>query len=268
MAYTTLTSIALLTVSGISTTPNCKEKLNQFRLVTQSLNSDCPLTKTNIATCCDLIAYHISKPIPATYDVDCCWCDAPFEAAKAYCDPYEGWTVIQRRKDGSEEFNRPWTEYEKGFGDLDGEFWYGLKAMNCLTQKGQWELRVDFEFPNKTRSYLHYNVFRVGSASEEYPLTISGFTGITPTDPFSTQTLDGQKFTTFDKDNDKWNDVNCAGKWGSNNGSGGWWHSNCWHINLNNQYNPGQSGFLYLDYTWYNPKWIEMKMRPVNCMKL
>ena len=63
-------------------------------------------------------------------------------------------------------------------------FWYGLKAMNCLTQTGQWELRIDFEFPNKTKSYLHYNVFRVGSASEEYPLTIS-------------------EFTTQDNDNDK-----------------------------------------------------------------
>ena len=82
--------------------------------------------------------------------------------------------MIQRRKDGSVDFNRPWSDYEKGFVDLNGEFWYSL---NCLTQTGQWELRVDFEFKNKTRSYLHYNVFKVGSATDEYPLTISGFTG-------------------------------------------------------------------------------------------
>ena len=37
---------------------------------------------------------------------------------------------------------------------------------------------------NLTRSYLHYNTFSVGTESEEYPLTIGGFTGITPTDPF------------------------------------------------------------------------------------
>ena len=82
-------------------------------------------------------------------------------------------------------FNRPWSDYEKGFGDLNGELWYGLKLINCLTQTGQWELKVDFEFQNKTRSYLHYNKFKVGSATNEYPLTVGGFTGITPTDPFA-----------------------------------------------------------------------------------
>ena len=79
--------------------------------------------------------------------------------------------MTQRRTDGSVDFNRPWSDYEKGFGDLNGEFWYGLKSLNCLTQTGQWEMRVDFEFENKTRSYLHYNVFKVGSATDEYPLT-------------------------------------------------------------------------------------------------
>ena len=53
---------------------------------------------------------------------------------------------------------RPWSDYEKGLGDLNGEIWYGLKAINC---------RIDFEFKNKTRSYLHYNVFKVGKGSEE-----------------------------------------------------------------------------------------------------
>ena len=128
--------------------------------------------------------------------------------------------MIQRRVDGSEDFNRPWSDYEKGFGYLNGEFWYGLKAINCLTQVGQWELRIDFEFKNKTRSYLHYNVFKVGSASEEYPLTISGFTGITPTDPFSTHPHSGRKFSTYDNDNDK-HGVNCATKLNSAKGNGG-----------------------------------------------
>ena len=127
-------------------------------------------------------------------------CGGQFSIVDMYCDTETadgGWTVIQRRKDGSVDFNRPWSDYEKGFGDLNGEFWYGLKAMNCLTQTGQWELRVDFEFQNKTRSYLHYNVFKVGSASDEYPLTISGFTGITPTDPFVTRRHNSMKFSTY-----------------------------------------------------------------------
>ena len=248
--------ISLFT-TGITATPYCDQQLKLFRLVTKTLNRKCPLATTNIATCCDLSAYHIPQPTPAVYKIDCCWCDAPFEAAKVYCDPCGGWTVIQRRKDGSENFNRPWADYEKGFGDLNGEFWYGLKAINCLTQTGQWELRVDFEFPNKTRSYLYYNMFRVGSASEEYPLTIGGFSGITPTDPFCTRPLNGLKFSTYDNENDKSTSTNC-GRFG------GWWHNNCWDINLNHEY--GSRDFIYLANTWYSPTWIEMKIRPLNCI--
>lgn len=53
-----------------------------------------------------------------------------------YCDQTlaaGGWTVIQRRgptKDGNSlfepmNFTRSWDEYREGFGDLDGEFWWG-----------------------------------------------------------------------------------------------------------------------------------------------
>ena len=130
----------------------------------------------------------------------------------------QGTTVqIQRRKDGSENFHRYWWEYQMGFGSLTGEFWFGLNALHCLISQGQWELRIDLKLTNGTIIYFPYNQFAVGPATEQYPLTISGFSGYT-TDPFNLHqlpptshafALNKMKFTTRDKDNDRWSH-NCA----------------------------------------------------------
>ncbi|CAH1775056.1 unnamed protein product, partial [Owenia fusiformis] len=55
--------------------------------------------------------------------------DPKFPAVKMRCyfDAEGDWTVIQTRTDGSLDFDRPWRDYSKGFGDLEGEFWWGLE---------------------------------------------------------------------------------------------------------------------------------------------
>ena len=163
-----------------------------------------------------------------------------------------GWIVIQRNKKGSlVNFNKNWTDYEKGFGDLNKEFWYGLQETNCLTQGGQWEMRVEYQFNNKTWSYLHYNQFSVGSASEEYPLTVGGFTGV-GTDWFNvkSETLNGMKFSTPDNDNDKYGG-NCAAYYRS-----GWWHDHCTWVDINNP-KPYLHGHILFS---------EMKICPKDCI--
>ena len=148
----------------------------------------------------------------------------------------DGWLSVQRnKKDGVNNFNKKWKDYEEGYGDLNGDkLWYGLKALNCFTETGQWELRIDFQFDNKTWSHLHYKQFKVGSSNAEYPLTIGGFTG--------TKSLNRMRLITTDNDNDQYGS-NCAAL-GS---SGGWWHNNCYYINPN--YQPPQ---VYLNSKWYN----------------
>ena len=183
-----------------------------------------------------------------------------------YCDTVTaggGWLVIQRRIDGSVDFNRYWSEYEEGFGNLPvddedttGEFWIGLRSLHCLTSQGHWELRIDYMLSNETKGYLSYHHFRVGPASDDYQLSISGFSGNT-TDPIIAgggYNLNGMKFTTRDRDNDK-RSCNCAG-------TGGWWYHHCSLILLNNRYN---HYFMNLNSQWYSFPFVELKIRPVNC---
>ena len=255
-----------LFTTGITANSYCDQQLKQLETATNNIKQNCSIDDFTIKTCCDVNAFDFFTS--AVYQMQC-WCGGLWSTTSVFCDTKTadgGWTVIQRRKEeGSVDFNRSWSDYEKGFGDLNGEFWYGLKNMNCLTQTGQWEMRVDFEFENKTRSYLHYNVFKVGSATDEYPLTIRGFTGITPTDPFSTHHHNGRKFTTYDNDNDKYSSENCASQAYGTKDNGGWWYNSCWNINLNVKYNSARLGFIKFASTWYNPRWIEMKIRPLNC---
>ena len=70
-----------------------------------------------------------------------------FNSADIYCDMSTttgGWIVIQRnKKDSLVNFNKNWTDYEKEFGDLNAELCYGLESVHCLTQRGQWEMRIE-----------------------------------------------------------------------------------------------------------------------------
>ena len=229
---------------------------------------------SSIKNCCNVAVKHhsfsINKNSSGVYNIiDFC---QQGTTVQGYCDTHTdggGWLVIQRRKDGSENFHRYWWEYEMGFGSLTGEFWFGLNALHCLTSQGQWELRIDLKLTNGTIIYLPYKKFAVGPATEQYPLTISGFTGYT-TDPFylhhtpdsDTGALNTMKFTTRNKDNDRWF-RNCAIPADHSGISGGWWYNRCAPIYPNNQYKHKYG--ISLNYQWHSPSFIEMKMRPKNC---
>ena len=224
---------------------------------------------SSIKNCCNVAVKHhyfsINKNSSGVYNIiDFC---QQGTTVQGYCDTLTdggGWLVIQRRKDGSENFHRFWWEYQMGFGSLTGEFWFGLNALHCLTSQGQWELRVDLKLTNGTIIYLPYNKFAVGPATEQYPLTISGFTGYT-TDPFFSHiqspspgdALNTMKFTTRDQDNDRW-PGNCA-----NSGRrSGWWYNHCAYMNANSyNYKYG----IYLNGQFYSLTFIEIKIRPKNC---
>ena len=227
-----------------------------------TFRSKCSPANITINNCCDLTGFPSNSTPSAVYQMKSCIvpCEASSFAtvtvsnAATYCDMTTsggGWIVIQRnRKDSVVSFNKNWEDFEKGFGDLNTEFWYGLTMIHCLTERGHWEMRVDYQFTNKSWSFFHYNQFSVGNASEEYPLTVGGFTGdgynqFMPTN--KNGDLNGMKFSTPDKGG-------CAANYKI-----GWWYNACFWININMQPPRGNNGGDRYLYT-------EMKIRPKDCI--
>ena len=241
-----ITKLVILTLSLLLV--NADQYCDNFIKQYSTFRNKCSLQSLTITSCCDL---RIVSSVSGVYKLN----KGTFNSADVYCDMNTttgGWIVIQRnKKDSSVNFNKNWTDYEKGFGDLNTEFWYGLESMHCLTQRGQWEMRVDYQKTDKTWSYLHYNQFSVGSASEKYLLIIGGFTGV-GSDPFAYHNK--MKFTTADNENDNWSGGNCATyvRYKS-----GWWYHTCRKVNLNKQPpEVNEQDVLF----------GEMKIRPKNCI--
>ncbi|XP_034653760.1 microfibril-associated glycoprotein 4 [Drosophila subobscura] len=187
------------------------------------------------------------------------------EPFPVFCDTRlagSGWTVIQRRQDGSENFYRSWSEYAQGFGDLSGEFFMGLERLHFLTLAEPYELFVHLEdFYGGTR-YARYEDFVIGNASASYPLAVLGKYSGDAGDSLSYQK--GMPFSTFDHD-----DLGhgCAMTY-----VGAWWYNDCQFSNLNGQYVDGGryeaklSGRGICWMTWmgydYGYKVSQMMIRP------
>ncbi|KAL3864310.1 hypothetical protein ACJMK2_006001 [Sinanodonta woodiana] len=169
-----------------------------------------------------------------------------------------GWTVFQRRVDGSVTFNRLWTDYKSGFGNKNTEYWLGLDNMHKLTSQGNVTLRIDLIVPGPPQrsAYAVYSKFTVGNESSKYILTVDGYSGNAGNDLYQ---HNGKKFSTTDNDNDELA-LNCAVEW-----HGGFWFKNCHPVNLNGLY---VSAGIWTGIIWKNLSgpyvsmtYTEMKLR-------
>ncbi|KDR19650.1 Protein scabrous [Zootermopsis nevadensis] len=171
-----------------------------------------------------------------------------------------GWVVVQRRVDGSEDFDRKWSEYATGFGSPSGEFWLGNEALHHLTADNCSSLRVDLRDIYGKNWVAEYDEFSVSGATDGYRLHVAGYRG-NASDALEYQNR--MQFSAVDSDRDISN-TNCAANY-----EGGWWFSHCQHANLNGRYNLGLTWFDASKNEWIAVAWSEMRVRRTSrCDKL
>lgn len=171
---------------------------------------------------------------------------APFET---WCS--NGSTLIQRRYNGSIEFNRKFSEYVHGFGNPASEYWLGLESMHQLSANNCTSMRIDMTDIYGGFWYAEYEYFYVGNDDSGYVLEVSGFNG-NASDAFEYQ--NHMEFSTIDRDRDISN-THCAANY-----EGGWWFSHCQHVNINGKYTLGLTWFDAVRNEWIAVSTSEMRM--------
>ncbi|XP_025099936.1 uncharacterized protein LOC112567460 [Pomacea canaliculata] len=176
---------------------------------------------------------------------------------RVWCDMYTaggGWTVIQRRRAyvwnpyDYVDFNRNWTEYANGFGDISGDFWLGLSAVNSLIGFFKvWRMRVDISAGIEGDYWAEYGGFMMASPRGGYRLYVWGNYSGTAGDGLKGSHMD--VFHTYDR--------NLYGCVSSSKGAWWYWRDCAARANLNS---PVDSEMFWADIGFLESS--EMKIRP------
>eukprot|EP00058_Branchiostoma_floridae_P013859 XP_002599347.1 hypothetical protein BRAFLDRAFT_199923 [Branchiostoma floridae] len=216
-----------------------------------------------LLTDCDEL-YNAAYRISGVYTIQPVRSRDPF---LVYCEMEDGtggWTVIQKRFNGSVDFARDWQTYKEGFGSRSGEFWLGNDKIYQLTNAKSYLLRIDLENWASDTVYAEYDSFYIEDEAAKYRLHVGTYSGTAGDGGKGLSYHDGRKFSTHDQDNDS-HATNCA----ADHGRGGWWYGGCDTVNLNQPYKHGGGGSESHGIEWeawtahkYSIKSSVMKIRP------
>jgi hypothetical protein len=134
---------------------------------------------------------------------------------RVYCDQTTsggGWMVFQRRVDGSENFDRDWSDYKEGFGNLEREFWLGNELVHEITSSKKHELLIEIKDFFGHLAYVSYGTFKIYSESNSYMIDVHEFLG----ENKYRNIRNKWKFSTRDKSHNS----SCA-----RSSKSGWWFS-------------------------------------------
>uniref|UniRef100_A0A2M4BVV1 Putative ficolin n=1 Tax=Anopheles marajoara TaxID=58244 RepID=A0A2M4BVV1_9DIPT len=191
----------------------------QLETTTSATTTQPAVTETPSYASCQDVPFKASEVYLIRINND----SSPF---KVYCEMESfggGWIVVQHRFDGSVDFYLDWDQYREGFGELDNEFWLGLERIHQLTTARAHEIVIEMKDFSDNYGYARYDQFKIESESEEYRLTIGGYSG-TAGDAMAHN--NNKVFQTKDRDAN-----NCA-----KSRKGAWWYDICTRSNLNGLY--------------------------------
>src|SRR6218665_257880 len=157
------------------------------------------------------------------------------------------WIVIQQRIDGKLSFNKNWTVYKRGFGNIDKNFWLGLEEMHQLTTNAPYRLRIELQaVKNDKWLSAEYDSFFITSELLGYALNVLGYVGdagdalngISPQNGMTFSTGTGGTYASIYDEYDYMHVSICAKGYTS-----GFWFNQCFDACLNCVYGTK-------DFTW------------------
>lgn len=94
---------------------------------------------------------------------------------QVYCEMKKGgWTrILNRINRLNSSFDRVWTDYKEGFGELTGNHWLGLKPMQLLTYQQQMSLRIEVSSDEKDEEFIEYPSFLIYPESQRFKMILS-----------------------------------------------------------------------------------------------
>jgi hypothetical protein len=161
-----------------------------------------------------------------------------------YCDMTRGgWTVVQKQFNGDVDFQRNYSDYINGFGNVSGDHWLGLDKIRALTTipGNTSSLRIDFELYTGERHYQLYADVSVDTPASSYKLHVTE----TPHDLSTLAAIwthsykgmyanNGRLFAAIDHDVSGYGCPSLVPHAGGE--GGGWWFAWCSLVNPNARY--------------------------------
>ena len=180
------------------------------------------------------------------------------------------WLTIQNRESNAIDFNRTWSEYRRGFGNVlnQTDFWIGNENLHRLTTTYPCRLRIELtDWYNETR-IATYETFRIADQRDGYRIHLSAYRGdIEPASKVDSKSCFSSKGNDLTAETNgmlrigfsRWHQnarfstwdhyatsTNCPRK----HAGGGWWYhsgADCAHVQLNGRFATHSDGLVPLN---------------------